>query len=297
MPMLIDIKAFLVTARSGGFSAAARELGTAPSVITKRVNRLEHEVGKPLFHRSTRKLTLTPEGERLRPQLQLLVAELEEAISEFRAPGREMSGSLRIKSPTTMGTMFVGRAVARFLDAHRDVSAELLLMDRLVNPLEEGLDIALGALPQSFASVDEIALCPYPRVLVAAPSYLEAKGRPRTPAGIVTHDCLAFVPVGLSWTFSSGNGPVAVDIRARFTVNDSRLLVDAAIEGQGLTIVPEFLARSAIEAGALEPLLPDFPIEPYWFKALVPRHKRNKPEVLAMTEHLKREFDPPPWER
>ncbi|MCE0507247.1 MULTISPECIES: LysR family transcriptional regulator [unclassified Roseivivax] len=297
MTMLIDIKAFLVTARSGGFSAAARELGTAPSVITKRVNRLEHEVGKPLFHRSTRKLSLTPEGERLRPQLQLLVVELEEAISEFRAPGRDMSGSLRIKSPTTIGTMFVGRSIARFLEAHRDVSAELLLMDRLVNPLEEGLDIALGALPQSFASVDEIPLCEYPRVLVASPGYLEAKGRPQSPTDILGHDCLAFVPVGLSWTFSSGSGPVAVDIRARFTVNDSRLLVDAAVEGQGLTIAPEFLARSAIQAGDLEVLLPDFPIEPYWFKAMVPRHKRNKPEVLAMIEHLRQEFDPAPWDR
>ncbi|SDY61658.1 LysR family transcriptional regulator [Citreimonas salinaria] len=297
MPLLIDIKAFLVTARKGGFSAAAREIGTAPSVITKRVSRLEHEVGKPLFERSTRKLLLTPEGERLRPQLQILVAELEETISEFRSPGRDMTGNLRIKSPTTIGTMFVGRAVSDFLEKHRDVTVEILLMDRLINPLEEGLDIALGALPQSFASVEEFALCPYPRLLVASPAYLEAKGRPETPADILAHDCLAFVPVGLSWTFSSKSGPVAVDIRARFTVNDSRLLVDAAVGGHGLTVVPEFLAREELASGALEPLLPDFPIEPYWFKAMVPQHKLNRPEVLAMVEHLKTAFDPPPWER
>src|SRR6056297_3858010 len=111
MPMLIDIKAFLVTARSGSFSAAARELRLAPSVITKRVGRLEHAVGCPLFIRSTRRLTLTAEAERLRPRLQVLVAELEEAIAGVKTPQRALSGPLRIKSPTTVGTLFVGEMV------------------------------------------------------------------------------------------------------------------------------------------------------------------------------------------
>jgi DNA-binding transcriptional LysR family regulator len=265
--------------------------------VTKRVNRLEDEVGARLFQRSTRRLRLTPEGERLRPQLQVLVAELDETILRAGSPGTKVRGSLRVKSPTTIGSLFVGRAVSEFQSRHPDLKVELLLMDRLVNPLEEGLDIALGAMPQSFASVEETALCPYPRVLVASPGYLAARGRPARPGDIVEHDCLAFVPVGLSWSFASESGPITVDVRARFTANDSRVLVDAALADLGLAVVPEFLVRGTLCAGRLETLLPDFPIEPFWFKAMVPRHKRNRPEVIALVEHLRAAFDPPPWDR
>ena len=295
MPMLVDIRAFLSTARLGGFSAAGREIGTAPSVVAKRVNRLEHEIGAKLFNRSTRKLTLTPDGQRLRPQVQTLVAELDETLRNLSRPGRDLRGSLRVRSPTTIGTMFVGPSIARFQRANPEIAMELSLIDRLINPLEEGFDVSFGALPHSFASVDETAICPYPRVLVAAPGYLERHGTPSFPGDIVNHDCLAFVPVGLTWTFVSEKGPLSIDIRARYTVNDSRLLADAAVEGIGLAVVPEFLARDPLADGSLVPVLPDFPIQPLWFKAMVPSHKAGRPEVAALIEHVRADFDPAPW--
>ena len=297
MTLLIDIKTFLVSARTGSFSSAAREINTTPSVVTKRVGRLEAEVDAKLFERSTRKLSLTAEGEILRPQLQVLVAELEETLINLRKPSRELRGSLRVRAPTTIGTMFIGQSVARFQAQHPSLTIELVLMDRQVNPLEEGFDISLGALPQSFASVEEIVFCPYPRVLVAAPKYLEGRHNPESPSDIIEHDCLAFVPVGLSWSFDSANGPVSVDIRARYTVNDSRLLVDSAIEGLGLTVVPAFLAEDAIADGRLIPLMPDYPILPVSLKAMVPRHKAKKPEIVALIEHIQKDFTPPPWAR
>lgn len=295
MTLLIDIKAFLTSARAGGFSAAAREIGTAPSVITKRVSRLEAEVGAKLFQRSTRHLKLTPEGERLRPQLQVLVAELEETLINARRPDRGIRGSLRVRTPTTVGMLYVGQSMAKFQIQNPDVTVDLLLMDRQINPLEEGLDVSLGALPHSFSSVQEIPFCPYPRTLVASPDYLEGRSIPKHPSDIVQHDCLAFMPVGYTWTFSGPRGPVSVDIRSRYTVNDSRILVDAALEGLGLTVVPEFLVRDLVRDGMLVELMPEYPIIPLWFKAMVPRHKANKPEVRALIEHLKQDFTPPPW--
>lgn len=297
MPMLIDIKAFLVTARTGSFSAAARELRLAPSVVTKRVGRLEHAVGCPLFVRSTRSLTLTPEAERLRPRLQVLVAELEETIAGAQTPPRALSGPLRIKSPTTVGTLFVGEMVARFQAANPGVTTDLVLLDRAVNPLEEGFDVALGAVPQSWPGVVETPLCAYPRLLVGAPAYLERAGRPGEPADLVRHDCLGFVPAGLSWPFESARGPVQVDVHSRFMVNDSRILIAAAEAGLGLTVVPEFLARPEIAAGRLVAVLPDFPITTYWFKAMVPGNKAQRPEIAALLAHLQDGFAPPPWER
>jgi len=296
MPTLIDIEAFLVTARTGSFSAAAREIGTAPSVVTKRVGRLEYEIGSKLFVRSTRQLTLTAEAEQLRPRLQLLVGELEDVLQGIQPPRRGISGHLRIKSPQTIGTMFIGQSIARFQAEHPAITTELRFVDRSVNPLEEGYDVALGALPQSYTSVQEIPLCAYPRVLVATPAYLERYGTPETPGDIVKHRCLAFVPVGLSWSFQSTSGPITVDIHAVFTVNDSRLLVHAAREDLGITVVPEFLVRADLADGGLVPLLPDYPIVPLWFKALVPRNKMHRPEVAALLEHLRQEFSTPPWD-
>lgn len=297
MTLLIDIKAFLVSARTGGLSAAAREINTTPSVITKRVNRLEAEVGTKLFNRSTRSLSLTPEGERLRPQLQMLVAELEETLANSRKSSRGVRGNLRMRAPTTVGAFLVGPSIARFQAKFPDITVDFLLMDRQVDPLEEGYDIVLGASPQSFAGVEETPLCLYPRILVAAPKYLDARGMPKTPADIVEHDCLTFISMGVSWTFVSTSGPIVVDIRSRFTANDSRFLVDAVLEGLGLAVVPEFLVRDAVKAGSLIPLLPDFPTAPMWFKATVPRHRAHKPEVVALLKHLQQEFDPPPWNR
>ncbi|MDF0602007.1 LysR family transcriptional regulator [Psychromarinibacter sp. C21-152] len=294
-PILIDINAFLISARTGGFSAAAREIGTTPSVVSKRVGRLEAEIGERLFKRSTRALVLTPEGERLQPELQRIVAELEDTLTNRALSGTELRGSLRIRTPTTVGAQFVGPAVHRFQHRNPAMTVELHLLDRPVNPLEDGFDISMGALPQSFGGVKETAFCPYPRVLVAAPSYLERHPAPQVPGEISRHDCLAFVLVGHTWTFEGPSGPVAVDIRARYSVNDSRVLLDAAVDGLGLAMVPLFLARAALAEGRLVELMPDYPVSELWFKALVPSHKTHRPEVIAFVEHMRRELDPAPW--
>lgn len=293
MPLLIDIKAFLVSARLKGFSAAARELGTMPSVVSKRVGRLEDEIGARLFQRTTRTLRLTPEGERLHPRLQQLVAELEDVL--FNRAGQGLRGTLRVRATTTVGTAYVGESVNRFQLAHPQMSIELILVDRPVNPVEEGFDVSLGALPQTFGGVAEIPICPYPRTLVASPEYLAEHGTPKLPSELVGHDCLIFVPAGTTWSFTSPAGTLSVDIRPHYTVNDSRILVDAAIKGLGLGIAPDFLIHEPIAAGRLARVLPDHPVSLLWFKALVPRHKTHRPEVIAFVEHIRRDFDPAPW--
>lgn len=293
MPLLIDIKAFLTSARMHGFSAAAREIGTTPSVVSKRVGRLEEEIGVTLFSRTTRALTLTTEGERLQPRLQELVAELEDTLFNRAAGG--IRGTLRVRATTTIGTFFVGASVNRFLVKHPEMTIELLLIDRPINPLEEGFDVSLGGLPQSFGGVIEKAFCPYPRMLVASKDYVARRGSPEDPADLGNHDCLVFVPAGHSWTFSGPNGPITFDIRARYTVNDSSLLMDAAKRGLGLAVVPYFLAKPLLESGDLLIQMPKFPVAPVWFKAMIPRHKVLKPEVSAFIDHIREDFDPPPW--
>jgi DNA-binding transcriptional LysR family regulator len=295
---LIDIKAFLATARTGSFSAAARDIGIAPSVVTKRVTRLEHEIGSRLFVRSTRRLSLTAEGERLRPRLQLLVGELEEALSGVQPEERGLVGRLRLKAPTTVGSLFVGASIARFQKANPNLTIELVLADRSVNPLEEGFDLAMGALPTAYAHVIDVPLCAYERVLVAAPDYVARHGAPQAPTDLAEHDCLIFLPVGPSWSFETEGGPATVDVHASFSVNDSSVLLAAALEGAGVTVIPRYLARAGLADGRLVQLLPDVRSTPLWFKALVPRNKAQRAEVKALIAHLRAEFEPvPPWDR
>lgn len=290
MFQIVDIKAFLATARLGSFSAAARDAGVSTSVVTKRVSRLEDIVGQRLFLRSTRRLVLTPEGERLRPRLQVLVAELEETIFNTASGRTTLRGKLRIKAPTTLGTLFVGQSLAQFQAGHPEITTELILMDRSVNPLEENFDIALGALPSSYAGVHDVPLCEYQRMLVAAPGYIRRFGAPADPNEIIQHACVAFLPVGPSWSFEADDGPRVVDIRAVFAANDSRALLAATLQGLGIAVIPRFMAEPLVREGRLHQLLPGFPVASLWFKAMVPRNRSGQPEVTALIAHLREDF-------
>ena len=167
--------------------------------------------------------------------------------------------------------LYVGGALARFQARNPRVKIELLLVDRAVNPLEEGFDVALGGLPVSFSGVLDLPLCQYDRVLVAAPAYLADNPAPRSRTISSRTTALPSWPIGLEWSFESDQGAIVVEIRARFTANDSQVLLTAALAGLGITVAPRFLAREALAAGRLVAVLADYPLPPLWFKAMVPR--------------------------
>jgi DNA-binding transcriptional LysR family regulator len=288
MDTLLNIRAFLTTARAGSFSAAARELGVAPSVVIKRINRLEDQMRARLFLRSTRRLVLTEAGERARPRYHAILTEVEEALSG-QQPGGDggIAGHLRIKSPTTIGILRLGGVLADFQVAHPRVTIEVSLVDRSVNPVEEGFDIAIGALPVSYAHVVDQPLCPFPRLLCAAPEYLARRGAPRQPSELPDHDCLAYLATGSAWSFASPRGLVTVDVRPRFSASDSQVLLHAARRGLGLAVLSRDVAEPALAEGALEPVMQDFPVAPLWLKALVPEGRMGRAPVRAMLAWLR----------
>jgi DNA-binding transcriptional LysR family regulator len=297
MNTLLNIKAFLLVARSGSFSAAARELGVAPSVVTKRITRLEDEMGAQLFVRSTRALALTPAGERLLPQYQRLVAELDEIIGATAAAERGIEGHLRVKGPTTLTSMYLGKMFCDFHARNPGLTFEIVLLDRSVNPLEEGFDLVVGALPASYPNVVDVPLCPYRIVLCAARSYIDAKGAPDHPTELIEHDCVTSVLMGNTWVFDHPPSTISVEVRSKLHANDTRVLREGALNGIGIAVLPDFLVTGDLKSGALVELLPEFPVPTYWLKALVPRIKVNKPGVQELIEFLKARMSPvPPWE-
>jgi DNA-binding transcriptional LysR family regulator len=298
MDILLNIRAFLATAQTGSFSAAARHLGVAPSVITKRVGQLEWRVRAQLFDRTTRKVTLTEAGEKYMPKLRLLMMDFDDTLSGIATSSGSLAGHIRVKVPTTIGLLYLGKILIGFQQKHPRISLEVVLMDRSVNPIEEGFDVAIGAMTASYGNAVDEPLCAYPRIICASPAYIARKGMPAHPTDLVNHDCLIFLPIGVLWSFESSRGSIQVAVSATFSANDSQLLLAAAQEGMGITISPKHIVMPLIERGELVPLLEDFQMSDLWLKAMVPVNRINVPRIQALVNWLKLELSPiPPWER
>lgn len=273
--------------RLHSFSAAARDLGVAPSVVTKRVTQLERSLGTQLIVRSTRGLALTSAGDRLLPRFVRLLAEFDELFAQADGEEMRLEGHLRIKSPTTITSESLGALFADFQVEHPGISLEIALIDRSVNPLEEGFDLAIGALPVSYPNVIDVPICPYEMFTCCAPAYLAGKSPPRHPTELTDYECLTTVLFRTAWVFDSSQGGVSVEVHSRMHSSDSRVLREAALRGLGIAILPGFLTEEPFARGTLIPLLRDFPVAAHWVKALVPRMKMRKPAVQELVTYLK----------
>ena len=287
MDIYLNFKAFQAVAQTGSFSRAARDLGLAASVVTKRVNQLEDLLGATLFRRSTRKLVLTEAGARFLDRSRLPIAEFDALIKGSSQPPGEVEDSLRIKAPTSLTELRLRPVFAAFQTEFERIRLEIVLLDRTVDPILEGFDVSIGAYwPQTFVGVVERPLCPLPRVLCASPNYLARRGIPKTPQDLLQHDCLSFIPTGNGWTFIGPHGPVTVAVRPRLMSNDGQMLVASAVSGAGIAIVSRYMTRELIQSGELTTLLPDFTVPDLWVKAVSPERRASTPAVTALIERL-----------
>lgn len=296
MDTILNMKAFLATARSGSFSEAARQLSVAPSVVSKRVNQLEWQLRSRLLERTTRRVRLTEVGEQYLPTIRGIITEYDDLVAgSLRAPG-ELEGHIRVKSPAAITNLHLGKIFTDFQRAHPRVTLEVVLMDRSVNPIEEGFDVVLGLLPASYENVIEESLLPYPRVACASPKYLKQRGEPKHPRDLASHDCLVFQPAGATWTFGSKRGPISVQVRPKFISNDIQMIVNAAKDGSGIAVLSKLISKQARKDGSLVPLLTDFPLPDHWLKAFIPQSRVGLARVQALLAAVRGAFSPvPPW--
>lgn len=286
MDTLSNLRAFVATAETGSFSAAARQAGLVPSVISKRIEQLEWRIRAPLFTRSTRRLTLTDVGERYLPVVRALVRQVDDALAGMAQASGDLEGHIRIKIPTTLGVLNLSRLLNRFLVEQPMISLEVVLADRSVNPLEEGFDIAIGARPESYGQVQDHPLCPIRRLLCAAPSYLQRRGTPQLPSELMEHDCLVFATSGTRWEFQGPQGLVGVDVRPKLKSNDGGALCQAALDGMGVALLADYLVAPSLASGRLVPLLPDHRLPDLWLKALVPSNRIELPRIKSLLQWL-----------
>lgn len=284
-----NFRAFLAVVESGSFSGAARRLGISPSVITKRVGAVEEEVGELLFVRSTRRLELTATGRELISLARDFLSAYERMVNVTAHNARELSGSLRIKAPISFTVHFIGEVLNEFLLEHPKISIDLQLTNRPVNPLTENLDMVITGLPTSFDGVDEVPLCPFRRIVCAAPSYLEQMGEPVHPSDLQNHRCLlySYVEPNRVWIFKSAQtGNIDVSVNGQFHTNDIETMHCAAVSGLGIAILPRYRAQASLHKGELIEILGLYELPDLWIKIQRPTH-HNKSLLLArLTDHL-----------
>ena len=231
MDTLVNLQAFLATADAAGFSAAARKLNVSTSVVAKRVTQLEAQIGTTLFHRSTRQLRLTEAGQQYVHRARGVVADVGDLLSRMGEKGGDLIDHLRIKAPTSLTIARLADVFSAFQTQNPRLKLEIVLIDRPVDPVTEGFDIAIGAFPHSFGGVVDEPLCQLKRLLCASPGYLKTHGAPKHPRDLVDHRCLSFLPTGPEWMFDGPRGRITVQVRPLLSSNEGHVLVQKRHRG------------------------------------------------------------------
>jgi len=251
----------LVTvSEAGSLSAAARRLGTPLATVSRKVSDLETHLKTRLLNRSNRRVTLTDAGQSYVAACKRILEEVGEAeraaAGEYSAP----TGDLTITAPIVFGRLHVLPVAVEFLKAYPDIDIRIALADRVVNILEDHVDLAvrIGELPDS--SFRARRLGSTRRVVCGSPAYFAARGAPKNPAELGAHDCITFEGMmsADAWTFTIGKSDAAVAIHSRLVVNTAEAAIDAATAGGGITRVLSYQAAAAVRAGALAIVLQDF---------------------------------------
>ena len=291
MDRLASMAAFVKAAELGSFAAAADALSMSPQMIAKHVALLEARLGARLLNRTTRRQSLTEIGRTYFERCRLVLAEAEAADSLAHEAKAAPRGLLRINAPMTFGAYSLVPVVTRYLRQHPAVEVDLVLSDRFVNLVEEGYEAVfrVGLLVDS--SLTALALAPFRVVACASPAYLRRHGMPATPADLRDHECLSR-PAVSSWHFSGHGRAYDARIRNRLRLNDAKALLSAALDGFGIVLIAEDMAREALISGHLVKVLPGFEAPSRPMHLLFLPDRRQTPKLRSFIDTAVQAFGP-----
>jgi len=259
MDRLETMRIFAAVADSSGFAAAARKLGMSAPSVTRAVAALEDRIGTELLKRTTRTVRLTEAGTRFLADSRRILVEVEEAERFAGDLHGELRGRLSVTASVNFGRMFVAPLVLEFLATHAQASVRTLFVDRLVDLVDEGLDVAVRIAELPDSTLSAVRVGSVRRVLCASPAYLEKRGTPRKPSDIDEHDTITFSG-GVAepeWGFQKNKKPIAVQPHARLVVNAVDVALAAAVAGRGLTRLLSYQVDADLRAGRLVTVLCD----------------------------------------
>jgi DNA-binding transcriptional LysR family regulator len=294
-----DLRTFVEVVESGGLNRAAARLGVSKSIVSRRITRLEADLGTRLLSRSTRGISPTEAGMEFKARCDRILAELEEARDAVAQQGRSVRGRLRLSAPLSFGVRHLVPVLADLARAHPDLEIDVSYTDRVVDLIGERFDAAvrIGSLRDSSLVVRRIA--PVHAVLVASPDYLARHGRLGMPQDLAAHECLIYtaslVP---EWQFQSGKRRISIRPEGRLRSDSGEAILQWAMAGLGIANAPSFLVSNAIESGALEPLLLDYPQPEFGLHIVRPPGAYVPGNVRVLIDTLVERFGgTPEWDR
>jgi DNA-binding transcriptional LysR family regulator len=260
MDRIDAMQAFVAVADLQGFAPAARKLKLSPSAVTRLIAALEERLGARLLQRTTRSVTLTDTGRHYLERARRILADVEEAECAAEGERTRPSGRLVVSAPLGFGRLHVSPVMSAYLKRYGEVSGELRLEDRMISLVEDGIDLAvrIGHLADSSLVARHVG--EMRRIVVASPAYLNARGEPKTPEAIASHDTIQFGSTAgvADWRFLDGGKEVRITYDPRFSSNSSDAAIQYAAEGGGLTRVMAYQAAEALKAGKLKIVLQKF---------------------------------------
>jgi len=298
MDKFLTISAFTRVVEAGGFAAAAREMGLSRSVVSKYVIALEDELGVQLLRRSTRQVSPTEAGMAFHDRAVAILNELDEAVAAVSRLQEQPRGNLRVNAPMTFGTMHLASMVAEFMARHPDVHVELVLNDRFIDPIEEGFDVTVRiAEPNVTTSLITSEIAPVRLVLCASPAYLATHGEPRQLRDLRAHRCLhyGYLETGNQWKLIGPEGESSAHINCVMWSNNGEILKHAALQDQGIALLPTFIVGDELQLGRLRTVLADWRPADIALCALYPRHRHLSAKVRLFVELLLERFGGRPY--
>ena len=297
MDRLDAMKVFVLAVDEGSLAAAGRKLGRSPAAVSRAIALLEERVGAELLHRTTRSIKLSEDGERYVEVCRRILTELEEAEDIATGARAAPRGRLTITAPVVSGEMVLRPILDAFLDAYPTVSAKLLLFDRSVNLIEEGVDVALRIGPLADSSMIAMRVGEISRVVVAAPRYLKQHPRIVEPGDLAKHQIVAMAHLPNSWTFAPQAGssaPRTVQFTPRLIVNSTYAAVASAVAGRGVARMYSYQVAEPLARGDLEIVLADQEDPQMPAHLICPQGRLAVPKVRAFTDfavpRLKKKF-------
>lgn len=288
MDHLLAIGTFVRIAEIGSLSAAARATGRSLPAVSRSLAQLEGHLGVRLLHRTTRRTHLTEAGQRYLERCKRLLAELDDANASVSDLERSLVGPITVTAPILFGQMHVAPLVAEFLAQNTGVSVNLILTDRFVNIVEEGIDLAvrIGNLPDS--GLVARRLVTVRRVACASPKYLKLHGTPATPADLSNHNCLQFSALSPTpyWEFYVSGKARQFRVQGTLSSNHGAAMIDAARRGLGIVVALSYQVQEMVARGELRILLERFEPAPIPVHAVFPSGRLQPSRVRALAELL-----------
>lgn len=292
---LDNLRYFVRVVEANSFTIAAERLGSQKSTLSRRISQLESELGIRLLQRTTRKLHLTPDGEELFERCRTLVNDLEEAPQWLSASQAEPQGRLRLTMPTELALAILDDVIARFMETYPRIQLEVELTSRVIDMIEEGIDVAIRVGPLQDSSLVARPIARIARGLYAAPAYLRRHPPLHTPADLASHRLLGLLHRRDPIRFEHQDGPQSVEMETPLRTNSLNFMRYMASRGFGIARLPSFYALPLVESGILVPVLEAYPVPSLALNALYPSRQHLNPRTRLFLDHLATSLEHHPW--